>query len=354
MSPAPLFDASIVIPTLDGRRFLETCLASVRRQSLPVLEILVVDNGSRDGTAAWLAREYPEVVVISLEENRGFGCAVNAGIVRARGQWVLLLNNDIELAPDCLERLQSALRHFHAQRWFALKMLQFNDRQRVDGAGDAMFLGGAGYRLGTMERDGPLFDHSGIVFGACAGAALYHRSFFERVGLFDGDFFAYLEDLDLNIRAARQGLPCRYLPQARVYHIGSATSGSPLNPFTARLTTRNMFFILLKHYPSPFFVRCLPMILCYHLAWFLFMIRRHLTASYLAGLRQALAMAPRMLRKRRELARADGTSRQNWPSQLLQAEAAALTSVHRRRLTEGRPVWPLALYLRLFHGVPLG
>ncbi|MCW5214516.1 glycosyltransferase family 2 protein [Desulfobulbus sp. US5] len=123
----------------------------------------------------------------------------------------------------------------------------------MDGAGDGYLRGGAGYRLGTMELDGPAYNQAGLIFGACAGAVLYRRSLFDQIGLFDEDFFAYLEDVDLNLRINHSGKRGYYVPTAKVYHIGSASSGSKINPFTIRLSTRNSFYVLLKNYPTRLF-----------------------------------------------------------------------------------------------------
>jgi hypothetical protein len=173
---------AVVIPNWNGRHLLADCLDSLRHQSCPEFSITVVDNGSTDGSAEWLARAYPEVRCIALPENKGFSAAVNAGIKQTSTPWVLLLNNDMEVEGDCIAALKMAVSQYQQYDFFALKMLNFHQRSHLDGAGDGVIRGGAGYRLGTMEEDGPFYGGDRDVFGACAGAALYRRSLFERVG----------------------------------------------------------------------------------------------------------------------------------------------------------------------------
>ena len=196
---------------------------------------------------------------------------------------VFLLNNDTELAPDCLAELVRAAGQ-HDDAFFAPKMLSFREREILDGAGEGYLRGGVGYRLGTMERDSEVYSQPRQVFGACGGAALYRRVMLERIGLFDEDFFAYLEDVDLNFRANRAGFSCRYVPSARVYHIGSATTGSKINPFTVRLSTRNNLYLLLKNYPVSMLFRFLPAIVVYQFFWLLFVIKKGQFLSYCSGI----------------------------------------------------------------------
>jgi len=292
---APL---AVIIPNFNGRRVLDECLASLARQTVSPREVIVVDNGSTDGSAEHVRRRHPGVVVLELPENRGFSAAVNAGIGAATAPLLFLLNNDTELAPDCLAQLAAAASSRTDCQVFAAKMLSYHQRHLLDGAGDGYLRGGAGYRLGTMEEDGPLFGRPGRVFGACAGAALYRRELFSRIGFFDEDFFAYLEDVDFNLRACRAGCVCHYVPAARVFHLGSATSGSKINAFTVRLSTRNSLCVLLKHYSLALVLRWLPVILLYQLAWLLLTVKKGQLGAWCAGLREFLALWPCMRAKR--------------------------------------------------------
>lgn len=337
----------IVIPNWNGEKLLVDCLASLTRQSCRNFSITVVDNGSSDGSVALLERSYPEVKTLRFSENRGFSVAVNAGIEEATAPWILLLNNDMEVDQDCLATLERGVGQYPDYDFFALKMKSFHQRDLLDGAGDGVLRGGVGYRLGTLEHDGPPYDRDRDVFGACAGAALYRRGFFDRVGLFDNDFFAYLEDVDLNMRARRAGCRCRFLASAIVYHIGSATSGSKINPLTVRLSTRNNLNVLVKNYPFSLIVLYFPVICLYQIAWFLFVLKKKMFCPYLQGIRQFFGQFPQMLAKRRQgLERYPAT--REFGKSLCQAERDVIASIMARRMAEGKKNFLLRLYCRLF------
>lgn len=319
----------IVIPTWNGLELLTSCLRSIDVQSFTNYTIIVVDNGSTDGTVAVLRESYPEVRLVAFPENRGFSVAVNAGIQAGSSPLVFLLNNDTELEPDCLHFLIEAAQRQNNQ-FFAAKMLDFKDHNLLDGAGDSYLRGGVGYRLGTMERDGGWYNERREVFGACAGAALYRRSFFDKVGLFDEDFFAYLEDVDLNLRANRQGLRCCFVPEARVYHVGSASTGSKINPVTVRLSTRNTFFVLLKNYSFVVFLRCLPAVFVYHCCWFFFCLKKGQVKAYFQGVLAVPGMMLRMRKKYWQGCR-DTLSTSMVIACLKTAEGEVLDAIARRR-----------------------
>ncbi len=339
--------AEIIIPNWNGKRFLKDCLDSLQRQSCQCFSITVIDNGSSDGSVALLAQDYPEVRVICFPENRGFSVAVNAGIEQATAPWILLLNNDMEVARDCLAELARGVELYPEYDFFALKMINFQQRSLLDGAGDGVLRGGVGYRLGTMEQDGPPYDRDRDVFGACAGAALYRRDFFSRVGLFDSDFFAYLEDVDLNMRASWAGCRCRFLASALVYHIGSATSGSKINPLTIRLSTRNNLNVLLKNYPLSLIVLYLPVICLYQVAWFCFVLKKKMFLPYLQGVVQFFGQLPQMMVKGRKGSTSQCTTKEFGQS-LCRAERDVITSIMARRSAEGKNNLLLQTYCKLF------
>ena len=212
------------------------------------------------------------VKIIEFKENKGFGAAVNQGIKKAKSKYICLLNNDVELDSDFLKEMVMVLKRRKEIDYCAAKLFNYYDRNLLDGAGDGVLRAGAGYRLGTLEREIGIYDEQNIVFGACAGAAVYRRSFFEKVGYFDEDFFAYLEDVDINFRANLYGLKCLYIPTAKVFHIGSATTGSTFNSFTIRLTTKNLFNVVVKNYSALIFFKSLPVIFLYHACWLFFVL----------------------------------------------------------------------------------
>jgi GT2 family glycosyltransferase len=339
---------SIVIPNWNGLRFLPACLVSIQQQQINSWQIIVVDNGSSDGSLDYLRTEQPQVRLIALPENRGFSAAVNAGILSSDAPYIFLLNNDTELPSDCLAHLLKAAEALPEYDVFAPKMLSFQQRDVLDGAGDAYLRGGAGYRLGTMEKDSVIYNQPGPVFGACAGAALYRSSLFDRIGLFDEDFFAYLEDVDFNLRLNRAGSKAWYVPAAAVYHIGSASSGSKFNPFTIRLSTRNSIYVLLKQYSFSLFIRFLPVIAIYQFFWFIFSVKKGHLRAYCQGMAEAWSGCRKMRKKRQEILHVDRIDEAEFAARLQIAEKAAVDSIMRRRSEQGKENSLLRLYQRIF------
>jgi GT2 family glycosyltransferase len=231
--------------------------------------------------------------------NRGTAVAFNRGIAAAAGcEFVFLLNNDVELEPDCLSRLVQALANDHTFSMAVPKLLRWSDPRYLDGAGDEILLGGGAYRLGQGELDVGQYDSPQPVFSACAAAALYRTSLFKDIGGFDEDFFAYREDVDLGLRAQLRGHRCVYVPAARAHHHGSATMG-PAHSWVIRLSTRNQILAILKSYPGPILLRLLSQLLLFEVLWVAFAAHRGALLACGFGLIDALKNLPRTLAKRR-------------------------------------------------------
>lgn len=238
---------SVVIPTWNGEDLLCAALESLVRQSWQDFEVVVVDNGSTDGTHEVLASEHPEVRLIELGENRGFAAAVNAGIEAAAGEIVVLMNNDTEAAPGWLEGLVMAMEANPEAGSIASRMLTFADPGRIDSAG--VQLGLYASQVGEGAHDGDWFGEPREVFAACAGAAAYRRQALEEVGLLDERYFAYFEDVDLGARLQLAGWRCFYAPDAVILHHGSATSNRiPARKFY--LLMRNSLFLYFQYAPA--------------------------------------------------------------------------------------------------------
>ena len=223
---------TVIIPNYNGLKFMEPCMAALKRQTSQEFEVLVVDNGSADGSAEWLKEH--QIPGIFLKENTGFSGAVNAGIRASRTPYVILLNNDTEAEPDYIEELVKAIEQ--SPRIFSVspRMIQMHRRDRMDDGGDMYSIMGWAYQRGVgqeIER----YERPCHIFSACAGAAIYRREIFEEIGYFDEMHFAYLEDIDVGYRAKIAGYYNRYCPSAVVYHVGSGTSGSKYNSFKVRL-----------------------------------------------------------------------------------------------------------------------
>ena len=214
---------TVVIPNYNGLKFMEPCMAALEKQTCKDFEILVVDNGSSDGSVDWLrSHQYP---TIFLEENTGFSGAVNVGIKASKTPFVLLLNNDTEVEPDFIGEMIKAIRRSDQIFAVSSKMVQMYHKELMDDAGDMYSVLGWAYQRG-VGRSSKGYNREREVFSACAGAAIYRRAVFEQIGYFDEMHFAYLEDIDVCYRAKIFGWHNRYCPTAVVHHVGSGTSGS--------------------------------------------------------------------------------------------------------------------------------
>ena len=241
-------EVSVIIPNFNGMAYLDGVLAGLECQTVSNFDVILVDNGSNDGSCAFVAARYPWVHLIELPENFGFCKAVNEGIRASRSPYVLLLNNDIEVTENFIEEMLSAIKRHPKAFSCAARMIQFHDRDRLDDAGDMYSLFGWAYQRG-VGRDLTHYRRSSRVFSACAGAAIYRREVFEEIGYFDEMHFAYLEDIDVGYRARIAGYDNIYCPAALVWHVGSGTSGSKYNSFKVKLAARNNVYLNYKNMP---------------------------------------------------------------------------------------------------------
>jgi GT2 family glycosyltransferase len=241
---------SVVIPNWNGAQHLPECLRSLREQRFDAFETVVVDNGSSDDSLELLARDFPWVRVIARQDNGGFSTAVNEGIRQTRSPLVVLLNNDTRADPGWLEALYDGLQRYPEASMAASRMLLYDPPHAVDSAGDGYSLrAGAGYNL-AAGASADSVDEDAWVFGACAGAAIYRRSLFEDIGLFDEDFFLVFEDVDLDLRAQVAGHRCIYLADAIVYHKrGASTNNASLEVISR--SWRNTLWVAGKNLPLP-------------------------------------------------------------------------------------------------------
>ena len=330
---------AVVVPNWNGGRVLETCLASLRNQTFEDFATILVDNGSTDDSVAFVNENFPESRVISLQDNRGFSAAANAGIEASGSEYVVLLNNDTETDPGWLEALMSKADEYPAAGFFASKLADFHDRRFLDGAGDALRLSGLPYRLGHGERDLGQFDEPTSVFGACGAAAMYRRSMLEKIGLFDEDFVSYCEDGDLSFRAHLAGYRCLYVPGAVVYHVGSASTGGKRSAAATRLGTRNSLSLLVKNLPVSVVPHVLPFFVFGQLARLLTATATGTLRAHLEGLLGAWRHLPLMLEKRRGIQKSKEVSDAEVRKMLRESQIAATKSIVRRlwgRIEEGR------------------
>lgn len=244
--------ASVIIPNWNGLRYLRPCLDSLARQSYRSAEVIVVDNASQDDSVPVMEREYPWVRIVLLASNRGYAGGCNAGMAAARGEILVLLNNDTEVEPDWLAALVAALDAHPDAGLAASRIMLYDRRDTLHSAGDLYRTDGTADSRGVWQPYGPPYDEPAYVFGACGGAMAVRRQVIEEVGPFDESFFMYCEDIDLNWRAQRAGWRCIYAPEAVVYHHLSATGGGPLASY---YVGRNTLWVLARHYPASLFRR---------------------------------------------------------------------------------------------------
>jgi GT2 family glycosyltransferase len=325
---------TVVIPNWNGERFLDTCHSALRRQTYREFETVLVDNGSSDGSVAFVEENFPEVRIVRLPENGGFTAAVNAGIEASETEHVVLLNNDTEVDPRWLEALVLAADSRPEVGLFASKLVDFRDRRLLDGVGDALRKTGLPYRIGHGELDRGQFDEEALVFGACAAAALYRREVFDDIGLFDEDFFSNCEDGDVSFRAQLAGYRCLYVPSSVVYHIGSASTGGKRSPTNTRLGTQNGINLLVKNLPVSLVWKVLPSVVAGHLYRLASTsISLEILKAYLSGLAGALRLLPRMLKKRREIQKRRRVP-DGYVYQLLRESSRVVARSRRRRMRD--------------------
>lgn len=293
---------AIAIPALHRPVLTARCIEFIQKQTLPAdeWEIVVVENEARAGEMLPDPLP-PNTRRIELATNEGTTGSINRAVAATGSPYVLLLNNDVELEPDYIEKLTAALEADAKLGFVTGRLLRATERTHLDGAGDAMLMAGAGFRLGHLDRDVGQFDRAMPVLSGCGAAVLYRREAFVASGGLDPDFFAYVDDLDLALRVQLLGYTGLYLPSAVAYHIGSATLGEPLHPRVIELITRNQIWLLMKDYPRAVFRRLLPRIVAYQSLWMMFAVRNGRAGAYFRGLRAALRGRGGMRRKHREL-----------------------------------------------------
>jgi len=238
---------TVVILNWNGRHLLSGCLSALQAQTFCDFETIVVDNGSSDGSVEWLRAQHPAVHVIQNSTNLGFATANNQGIRASQAPLIVLLNNDANLAPNCLQALVEAAERATWAGMLACKIVQHDAPDRMDSAGIEVDRAGVAWNRGWGEAAA---DHTQPleVFGPSAAAALYRRALLDQIGLLDDDFFIYYEDVDLAWRAQWAGWRCLYVPEAVADHIHSATTGRG-SPFKNFLLGRNKWRAILKNYP---------------------------------------------------------------------------------------------------------
>jgi len=241
----------IIIPNYNGKDLIRDCLLSLKNQSVENFRITVIDNGSTDESCEIIEREFPDVNLIRLPNNTGFAKAVNIGIKEGfksqQIKYFILLNNDVECDYFFVEEMIKGFVSNDVGS-VASKMLNYYDRSLIDAAGDFLNRRGLPTARGNKMKDSEVFNKSEFVFSACAGAAAYRREALEIVGLFDEDFFAYYEDVDIGFRLQLMKFKCYYNAKAICYHKREATS-SKTKGLTTKYCEKNLIALRIKNYP---------------------------------------------------------------------------------------------------------
>jgi GT2 family glycosyltransferase len=290
---------TLAVLNYNGRELLDIVMPSVLAlDGAGDARVMVVDNGSEDGSCGHVHDRWPDVEVLEIPENIGVAAALNRALAASDSEFVALLNNDIELERNWLGELIGALDAHPEAASASGKLLRFDDRATIDAAGDLMLWSGAVINRGYGMPDDGRFDSPQAVFAACAGAALYRRSAFDLVGPFDESFFAYLEDIDWGVRAQLAGLSSRYVPAAVGYHMGGATTRRRKG-FYGRLQRRNTLLLVAKDFPLDALLRHGWKITVNQGLWLAASARDGMLLEHLRAWGELAARLPEALRARR-------------------------------------------------------
>lgn len=283
-------EVSVIIPNYNGIAFLDSVLNSLEGQTADDFEVILVDNGSSDGSCSFAAASYPWVHILELPENYGFCRAVNEGIKASRAPYVILLNNDTEVTENFVEEMLAAIMRHKKAFSCGARMVQYHDRDKLDDAGNYYCALGWSFARGR-GRDIHAYEKEEKIFAACAGAAIYRKKILDQIGLFDEEHFAYLEDVDIGYRARIYGYENWYAPKAVVYHVGSGTSGSRYNQFKTRYSSRNNVYLVYKNMPFLQILLNLPFLAAGFVVKFLFFAVKGMGREYLAGIKNGFSIS---------------------------------------------------------------
>lgn len=249
---------AVITLNWNGKKHLDDCLNSLLKLNYPNFEIIVVENGSTDGSKEYLLKNFSKKIkIIDLSENTGFAKGNNLAMQEAfkdpEVKYIATINNDTKVDARWLAQMVEMIEKNNSIGMIAPKINFFYEPGLIDSAGIVISADGGGMNRGFKEKDVGQYEKIEEIFGACAGAALYSREMLEKIKLdddnyFDNDHFAYYEDLDLAWRARLAGYKCMYVPSAKVWHVHSATSIS-YSPFKAFHVQRNRLYTIVKNFP---------------------------------------------------------------------------------------------------------
>ena len=280
---------SVITPNYNGVKFLKNYFKSLDDDSEYIGEVIIIDNGSDDSSIDYIQNNsfnFP-VILIKNDENRGFAPAVNQGIIKAKHDYIFSLNNDTEIKKGSIKAMLDLIQDENVFSVQA-KMLQSSNKKLIDDAGDEYNLLGWSKKIGENQS---CDNYSQVleIFSSCAGAALYKKDILNEIGLFDDNFFAYMEDVDLAIRSQINGYKNLLCPDAIVYHIGSATSGSRYNEFKVKIAARNNVWTVYKNLPIPLKIINFIFLFLGFTIKYVFFVKKGFGSFYLEGIKEGLS-----------------------------------------------------------------
>lgn len=279
-------DVTIVIPNYNGKTLLENCLRTLEQQTYRDFKVLVIDNGSKDGSTE-VTSETLNMEIVALKENLGFCGAVNLGIQKTETPYLILLNNDTEVDGHFVEKMLAGVKKSDRIFSCGAQMIDFKNHEIIDNAGDLYTAMGWAVARGKGKKCAD-FEQAVRVFSCCAGAAIYRMDILKKIGGLDENHFAYLEDVDLGYRARINGFENWYTPDAKVFHVGSATTGTRYNEKKVFLAARNTIFVIYKNMPLLQLILNLPFILLGIIVKTAFFIKKGYAKEYWHGIRQGI------------------------------------------------------------------
>jgi len=301
---------SVIIVNYNGRKFLTGCLGAIQNQDLVPFEVIIVDNASADGSVEFIRQEFPSVRLCIQESNLGFAGGSNAGIRESKGDFILTLNNDTVVSPGFIRALVQPMIADPSIGMCAAKMVLPDGR--INSTGICISRSGAAWDRGGGEEEHGQYDLPEEVFGPCAGAALYRRSMLDRIGLFDEDFFLFMEDVDLAFRAQLSGWKCMYVPAARVVHFQGGTAHAR-SETAVYYGNRNVLWYVVKDFPLRVLILSVPWIIGRNCGIIPYYLLSGKGLTIVRAKYDALKGIPRMLRKRRSIhKKGDETTTDTW------------------------------------------
>lgn len=296
---------SIIILNRDGKEFIIPCLKSVLKTEYPNFEVIVVDNGSKDGSPQIIEKKFgrqKNFKLIKSPINLGFAGGNNRGGESASGVYLMFLNNDTKVRKEWLKSLIKAAESYPRFGAGSPKQLSLVKKERIDALGGTLDRFGWSKKEGYKEKDQGQYDQMKEVFYAQGSCLLVKKNLFEKVGRFDEDYVIYYEEVDLCWRIRLFGYKVLFIPQSVIYHFGGGwQKKQPKNPFFY-LLRRNHLMTLMKNYNGFNLIKRLPIVLLFNLftaVFFLFKRDFERSKAYLVAIVSVFRHLPRLLKKRR-------------------------------------------------------